>query len=385
MSKELHVLHVVGAMNIGGIENMLMTLMPSMKEKGIIFDFAVHGENIGIHEGKIKELRGRVYHLPKFLGVNIVAYLNAWRSLLKKHPELEIIHGHMTSTASLYLWIAKRYGRVTIAHSHSTSTSGGRIMYGVKRMLEYPLRYLSDYLCACSAAAADYRFGKMTHNRSNFFLWHNAIDTDKFVFSLDKREKYREKLGIAENTVVIGHVGRMIPAKNHKFLLEIFAAYKQINKDSKLLLVGDGPLRNEIKKRSVENGLEYDIMFVGSVVNPEDYISTMDVFCFPSLYEGLAVSLIEAQTNGRLCVASNVIPHEVKISEGLLFLLLSDGPHIWAKKIEEILQKKKVECDLTNPYDIKVVTDEVESFYKKISRGFYGKKDRCYFDGRRPS
>lgn len=370
MSKELHVLHVVGAMDIGGIENMLMTLMPSMKEKGIIFDFAVHGENIGIHEGKIKELGGRVYHLPKFLGVNIVAYLNAWRSLLKKHPELEIIHGHMTSTASLYLWIAKRYGRVTIAHSHSTSTSGGRIMYGVKRMLEYPLRYLSDYLCACSAAAADYRFGKMTHNRSNYFLWHNAIDTDKFVFSLDKREKYRRKLGIAENTVVIGHVGRMIPAKNHKFLLEIFAAYKQINRDSKLLLVGDGPLRDEIKKQSIDSDLEHDVIFVGAVSNPEDYISTMDVFCFPSVYEGLPVSLVEAQTNGRICLASNVIPREVKISENLVFLLLSDSFNLWAKKIVALLQKEKVEYDPINPYDTKVVADEVESFYIKINRGF---------------
>lgn len=369
MSKKLHVLHVVGAMDIGGIENMLMTLMPSMKKKGIIFDFAVHGENIGIHEAKIKELGGGVYHLPKFLGVNIVAYLNAWRSLLKKHPELEIIHGHMTSTASLYLWIAKRYGRVTIAHSHSTSTSGGRIMYGVKRMLEYPLRYLSDYLCACSAAAADYRFGKMTHSRSNYFLWHNAIDTDKFVFSLDKREKYRKKLGIAENTVVIGHVGRMVPAKNHKFLLEIFAAYKQINKDSKLLLVGDGPLRNEIKKQSIESGLEYDVIFIGAVENPGDYLSVIDVFCYPSLYEGLSVAMIEAQLNERICLASDVIPSEVKISEKVFFFSLKNNGEFWAKKIKEIFKYEKSKCDSVNPYDIKNVTNEVESFYNKISRG----------------
>ena len=207
MEEKLHVLHVVGAMDIGGIENMLMTLMPHMREKGIIFDFAVHGDAIGVYELKIKEFGGRIYHLPKFVGINIFSYLRAWRKILTIHPELKIIHGHMTSTASIYLWLAKRYHRVAIAHSHSTSINGGRIIYGIKRLLEYPLRYISDYLCACSDDAANYRFGQGTSKRDNYFLWHNAIDKKKFRFSQKKRDTIREKFRCDENTVVIGHVG----------------------------------------------------------------------------------------------------------------------------------------------------------------------------------
>ena len=366
MAKELHILHVVGAMEIGGIENMLMTLMPYMKEKRIIFDFAVHGEKIGIHEGKIQELGGRVYHLPKFIGVNVVSYLNAWQNLLIRHPEFKIIHGHMTSTASLYLWLAKRYGRVTIAHSHSTSTSGGRIVYGVKRLLEYPLRYISDYLCACSAAAADYRFGKGAHNRSNYYLWHNAINTEKFQFSAKKRKEYRENLGIMEHTVVIGHVGRMIAAKNHSFLLEIFREYRLLNPDSKLLLLGDGPLRENVARKAVELEVAADTIFTGSVENTADYLSAMDVFCFPSVYEGLPVSLIEAQANERICLCSDVISHEVRIADDLKFLSLSQSAKKWAEEITRMLAADVEAKGIYNTYDVNVVSEEIRKFYEIV-------------------
>ncbi len=366
MTEELHVLHVVGAMDIGGIENMLITLMPYMKEKEIIFDFAVHGEKIGIHEAKIQELGGRVYHLPKFIGVNVFSYLNAWRKLLGNHPELKIIHGHMTSTASMYLWLAKRYDRLTIAHSHSTSTSGGRIVYGVKRLLEYPLRYQSDYLCACSAAAADYRFGKGAHERNNYFLWHNAIDTEKFKFSAVNRKEYRERMGIADHTVVIGHVGRIIPAKNHKFLLEIFAAYREINTDSKLLLIGDGPLREEIEEQSMKMGLVDEVFFTGAVMNPAEYLSAIDVFCYPSLYEGLSVAMIEAQINGRICLGTNVIPREVIISNKIKFLPLTISATEWSKEIEILRRDNRSVQVFDNPYMVKKVTEEINEKYRSI-------------------
>ncbi len=366
MTDKLHVLHVVGAMEIGGIENMLMTLMPYMKEKGIIFDFAVHGESIGVHEVKIKELGGKVYHLPRFVGVNIFSYLNAWRKLLSCHPELKIIHGHMTSTATLYLGMAKVLGRITIAHSHSTSTSGGKLLYAVKRGMEYPLRYLSDYLCACSADAADYRFGKGTSKRSNYHLWHNAIDTSIFRFSLQKRELYRKKLGVGESSVVIGHVGRMISAKNHGFLLEIFKEYQNLNSDSKLLLIGDGPLRGSVEKKIKELGLVANTILTGAVANTEDYLSAMDVFCFPSVYEGLPVSLIEAQTNERICLVSDVISREVKISNSLMFLSLSQSAIIWAEQIKKMLSDVSKNRINYNPYDVNVVSKEIIRFYAMI-------------------
>lgn len=366
MEEELHVLHVVGAMNLGGIENMLMTLLPYMKEKGIIFDFVVHGDAVGVHESKIKDLGGKVYHLPKFIGINMISYLCAWRNLLNNHPELKIIHGHMTSTASVYLWLAKRYDRITIAHSHSTSIGGGRIVYGIKRLLEYPLRYLSDYLCACSADAATYRFGHGISKKNNYFLWHNAIDTTKFQFSEEKRNEYRKKMAIADNTVVIGHVGRMIPAKNYKFLVEIFYEYHKINSDSRLLLIGNGPLRATIEKKVKTLGLDHFTIFTGAVDNPADYLSAIDVFCFPSIYEGLPLSLIEAQINGRICLGSDVISGEVRITDGLKFLALAESAKIWAEQIAKMLIEAVDSKNNYNPYDVNIVSEEIRNFYTKI-------------------
>ena len=369
MAEEIHVLHVVGAMDIGGIENMLMTLMPHMREKGIIFDFAVHGEAIGIHEPKIKEFGGMVYHLPKFVGINAFSYLSAWKKLLSNHPELKIIHGHMTSTAIMYLSLGKMYGRITIAHSHSTSTSGNKFVYGFKRFLEYPLRDISDYLCACSTDAANYRFGQNVSKRTNFYLWHNAIDVAKFKFSTEKRKECRKLLNIDENTVVIGHVGRMISAKNHKFLLEIFKEYQKINSDSKLLLIGDGLLRGNIEQKAKELGIIADIIFTGVVENPGVYLSAMDVFCIPSIYEGLSVALVEAQINGRICLGSDVIPREVKISDRLSFLSLSQSAKIWAEQITKMLVADNNDKNNYNPYDLNIVIEEIRDFYMRIFVG----------------
>ena len=368
MTEELHILHVVGAMNIGGIENMLMTSMPHMKEKGIIFDFAVHGKESGVHEKEIAELGGKVYHLPKFRGINIISYVRAWQCLLKNHPELIIIHGHMTSTASIYLMMAKYYGRVSIAHSHSTSTSGNKMMYFCKRVLEYPLRYLSDYLFACSTDAANYRFGKGTSNRSNYRLWLNAIDMEKFRPSATKRQEYREKLNIADNVTVIGHVGRMVPAKNHKFLLEIFKEYQRINPVSKLLLIGDGPLKNVIETWTKKLKIADSTIFAGAVDNPADYLSVMDIFCFPSAYEGLSVSLIEAQINEKICLGSDVIPKEVKISDNLQFLSLYSSPKMWAEKIISLQKTEETNVTINNCYDINNVSVKVFELYHRIRK-----------------
>lgn len=356
---------MVGAMNIGGIENMLMTLMPYMLEQGIIFDFAVHGDEVGAHEAKVKELGGSVYHLPKFKGINFFSYLSAWKKLLIHHPELKIVHGHMTSTAVMYLGLAKILGRVTIAHSHSTSTSGGKFIYAIKRFLEYPLRYFSDYLCACSAEAANYRFGDGTSRKEIYFLWRNAIDTEKFKFSIKKRNEYRGNLSIGDNSVVIGHVGRMITAKNHIFLLEIFREYQQVNPESKLLLIGDGPLRNFVEQKAKELGIFKDTIFTGTVEDTANYLSAMDVFVFPSIYEGLPVSLIEAQTNKRVCLCSDVIPQEVKISDNIYFLPLTLSAKEWSNQIERCIVKKG-EGGVRNVYDVKNVSEEIKMFYKRI-------------------
>ncbi|WP_303816117.1 glycosyltransferase [Selenomonas ruminantium] len=362
--QQIHVLHVVGEMNIGGIENMLMTIMPYMKSKGIFFDFAVHGKNIGFHEKKIEQLGGHVFHLPKFYGLNIIPYILAWYRVLKTNTDFKIIHGHMTSTASLYLLLAKMNGKIAIAHSHNTGHRGNLISKIIKRIMEYPLRYIGDYFFACSQAAAKFRFGKKILYNKKYYLWRNPVDTAKFCFSEEKRKRYREKLHVGGD-LLIGHVGRMTYQKNHSYLLDVFYAYHKINSHSKLLLLGDGELRNEIEFKVKKMKLKNAVIIAGAVSNPEDYLSAMDVFLMPSRWEGFGVAVIEAQTNGLPCLVSEAFQDESCISNNMHKLSINEEPFVWAEKIAQLKRNVKDELP-NNPYDIKLVAGEIEKLYSEM-------------------
>ncbi|WP_303840347.1 glycosyltransferase [Selenomonas ruminantium] len=368
MAEKMRILHVVGGMDIGGIESMLMTLMPYMKARDITFDFAVHGEKIGIYEKQILEMGGDVFHLPKFKGWNIISYVMAWYKLFANHPEITVVQGHMTSTASIYLSIAKYFGKIVIAHSHSTGIRGNKAMYFCKRFLEYPLRYISDYLCACSIGAAEFRFGKDAEKRQNFYLWINAVKPEPYQYSAAIRKKYRQILNIDDSTVLIGHVGRMSQAKNHKFILRIFKEYQEQNVNSKLLLIGDGPLREELELLAKDLKIDEKVIFLGAIGNTSDYLSAMDVFLFPSLFEGLPIALIEAQINNIDCLVSDVVTNEVEISNVIRYVSLKKDAAYWSGKIRKEPRKEndctKIE---NNPYDINKVAVDIEKFYGMIT------------------
>lgn len=366
MAEKLHVLHVVGAMDIGGIENMLMTLMPYMREKGIIFDFAVHGEFVGVHESNIKEMGGNVYHVPKFVGVNIISYFYSWCKMFIDHPELKIIHGHMTSTACIYLLIAKLYSRTAIAHSHNTGQRGNLISKYIKSIMEFPLRYIADYFFACSRAAAVFRFGNNILKKTNYMLWKNAIATEKFRFNEEKRRIYRQKLGISSENFLIGHVGRMTISKNHMYLLDVFACFHKKQANSQLLLLGDGELHGEVRKKINDLNIQDSVIDLGAVNNPADYLSAMDVFCLPSKWEGFGVAIIEAQVNGLPCLVSDCIQNECIISDDVCMLSIENDAKVWSDKLlEHPLRRKR---NIYNPYDVKEISGWVIDFYRKISK-----------------
>lgn len=365
MVNSIDVLHVVGGMDIGGIENMLMTILPYMNDEKIKFSFAVHGDKIGVHEKKIKELGGNVYHLPKFYGINIIFYIRAWMNLLKEHGEFKIVHGHMTPTASIYLLLAKKYGRITIAHSHNSDRRSGNFLHrSIKFIMEYPLRYISDYFMGCSSAAAKFLFGNKILQNSRYMLWRNAIETDKFIFNNDKREKYREKLRLHDE-ILIGHSGRLTYQKNQIFLLRVFSAFHKIKPNSKLLLLGEGNLHEKISNYIRDLDLQDSVIMLGAVNNPSDYLSAMDIFCLPSRWEAFGVSLLEAQVNGLPCLASDCVQKECMISDGLELCSLKHDPQVWAERLLG-LNRKKVNHISGNPYDVKSVAREVSDFYRKI-------------------
>lgn len=359
----IRVLQVLGGLEAGGAESFVMNLYRAIDKKKVQFDFVKHIEHKGVFEDEIMQMGGRIYRCPQYTGKNHFAYCKWWDSFFKEHPEYHVIHGHVRSTASIYLKIAKKHGLVTIAHSHSTSNGSG-ISAVIKDMMQLPIRYTADYLFACSDKAGVWLYGKKALTRPNYRMIPNGIDLQRFAFDEEKRRRMRQELGISDNTFVIGHVGRMTTPKNHRFLVELFAEYHKKNQNSRLLLVGDGELFEEVKQQCNRLGISDSVIMTGSKTNTEDYYQAMDVFVFPSLWEGLGIVAIEAQANGLTCLVSENVPREAILMENTKVLSIQSKGE-WLDELKKVFVDERMQTknNIIQQYDICTIADWLQQFY----------------------
>lgn len=366
MGTPIRVLQVLGGLDAGGAETFVMNLYRAVNKENVQFDFVKHIENKGVFEDEITQMGGKIYRCPKYTGKNHFAYCKWWDSFFKEHAEYHVIHGHVRSTASIYLKIAKKNGLVTIAHSHSTSNGRG-ISAIVKDMLQLPIRHTADYLFACSDKAGAWLYGEKATKQPNYRMIPNGVDLKRFAFCEEKRQQMHQELGIAKDTFVLGHVGRITVPKNHQFLVELFAEYHKENPNSRLLLVGDGELFETVQQQCTQLGISDAVIMVGSKTNTEDYYQAMDIFVFPSLWEGLPVSVVEAQANGLPCLLSDVITHDVDLTDQVNYLALTDKK-AWLRKVTDIQRKPRISTTAENmlslqPFDATVVARNLQKFY----------------------
>lgn len=327
----LRILHVFAEMNRGGAETMIMNLYRNIDRSKIQFDFIVHTSENCAYDNEIISLGGNIFRIPKYTGTNHFQYKKAWIDFFESNSDYKVIHGHVRSTASIYLKIAKKFGLITISHSHSTS-SGSGIIAVIKNILQFPIRYIADYLFACSEDAGKWLYGKNACHKENFFILKNAIDAKKYIFNEEIRNEVRKKFNI-ENKFIIGHIGRFNTPKNHNFLVDIFKAIHDENENSVLMLIGEGNLKNRIKEKVNKLGLANDVIFTGVRSDIPELLQAMDVFVFPSLYEGLGIVVIEAQAAGLPCVVADTIPKEALITKNVEQISLDSSPEIWRKVI----------------------------------------------------
>lgn len=342
MSKAIRILHVTPTMKKGGVENYIMNMYRNIDRSRIQFDFLEHYSSEDAFDAEIQSMGGHIYHIPFMEYKSIPRYLKELDAFFTEHQEIDVVHGHMGTTAMFYSVAAKRHGiRNRLIHAHEDSYI--RDPRGYIRMALIKQSWLgASQLCACSETSGHYYYG----NRS-FTILKNAIDTDRFAFNSQKRTSMRSRLGLNDSEYVIGHIGRFAKQKNHHFLIKAFAEVLRYRPNAVLLLVGEGDLKKNIQNLVAELGIVNKVIFAPVIETPELYYDAMDLFILPSNFEGLPLVGIEAQCNGLPVLFADTITKEANVCGTNAFLPINTTQALaqWNQAIQR--------CMRIPPYDRK--------------------------------
>lgn len=358
----LCVLQVVNYMDHGGLETMLMNYYRHIDRSKIQFDFLVHKEKVAEYEPEIEQLGGKIYRMP---AVNPLSesYHRKETVFFQSHA-YSVVHCHMDCMSAFPLFHAKSAGvPVRIAHSHS-SNQDKNLKYSLKMLCKQLIPMSATHLFACSADAGRFMFGN-----HDFQIMRNAVEVKKFLYNSSVREEVRKELNVRDN-VVLGNVANFSLVKNHSFLLDIFFYYHQLNPKSKLLLVGDGSGRKNIEDKIRALGLHDHVILTGVRSDVYRLLQAMDVFVFPSLFEGLPVTMVEAQAAGLPCVISDTVPNETDITDLVTRVSLKAPLQQWISAIDVASKTTRADQSVQikrSGFDIEENAKWLENFYLKVS------------------
>lgn len=338
MKKEI-ICQIIGKWVGGGVESVVMNYYKNIDKNKFQYDFICDSDSTNIPYEEIKKLGGRVILIPPYQ--KAFKYHKELKKIFKEN-NYKIVHSHINTLSVFPLFAAKCAGvKVRIAHSHSTTNKKEWKKNLLKQLLRpFAKLFATDYFC-CSELAGRWLFGDKEYDKGNVYLLNNAIDLDKFKYDEKERFKKRKEFGISNDTLVIGHIGRFVEQKNHRFLIDIFNEVHKINPNSVLLLAGQGPLQEEIKEKVNYLKLSNSVIFLGQRSDANELYQVFDVFLLPSLYEGLPVVGVEAQANGNLCYLSNTMTKESKVLDSTVFMSLDNSAKVWALSILMDIKKYK--------------------------------------------
>lgn len=365
MSEPIRVLHVVTHMNRGGLETMIMNYYRHIDRTKIQFDFLTHRTGKKDYDDEITSLGGKIYHLPS-LNPFSFSYRKALKTFFNEHPEYQIVHSHLDCMSSIPLMYAKKAGiKNRIAHAHSTSQDEN-LKFLIKKIYMQKIPKYATALYACGEES-----GKWMFSNKKFQTLYNAIDLEEFTYNENIRNKMRDELNVS-NQLVLGHVGRFCYPKNHSFLIDVFNEIYQQNEHAILLLVGTGELEGEIRDKVKKLQLEKNVKFLGLRTNIAQLLNAMDGFIFPSNYEGLPVSIIEAQATGMQCFISNHVPIECIVTKNVSIISLDESPQKWAdiilEKINEFKRLSVNESIINAGFDINENARKLQKSYLEMVR-----------------
>lgn len=363
MSDIKRLLCIVSAMNTGGAETFLMKLYRKLDKTKYQMDFCVNDLRKGFYDDEIKSLGGKMYVIPcKSNGLK--AFKRGLSDVIKNNNYKYVMRITSNAMGFYDLKIAKRCGasRCIVRSSNSSDGSGWKIK-AVHLLGKFLFRRYVDVKIAPSDLAAKYTFGKKEYENGKVTILHNAIDLNQYCFSMSERKRIRKEFNIAEDALVIGHVGRFSIQKNHEFLIDIFTDIHTLDKNAVLLLVGTGELLEQVRYKVEKNLLQDKVIFCGVRKDIPQLLSAMDVFLFPSFYEGMPNTVIEAQATGLPCIISDTITREANITGLIKYNSLNDSSKVWAKDAIKAASKLRVNTKdkyMQVGYDIENVVKEFE-------------------------
>lgn len=352
--RKIKVLEVVSGINYGGVEMLLLNYFKKIDME--LFEISIITHDIPNTENKkdFSDLGIAIYQVtPK--RENIIKNAYEIKKILKKiRPD--VIHCHMTLSNYMPLLLAK-FSRIKkrISHAHEANNKGK-----LDKIYQFIINRTSTKSLACSQSAAEYCYGK----NKNVFLFPNAIDVDKFAFNKDTREKIRTIYSIPNDYTVLGNIGRCVEVKNQFRLIDIFNEYLKKNTKSILMLIGDGPLKEELEKYSKQLGINENVIFVGNVNNVYDYYNAFDYFVQTSISEGFGLTVIEAQSNGLPCIISTGIPNDVVFNNNVHMVNLEAPNDEWVNTINSLNNKRTQELLIRkSSYNLDSSCIELEKLY----------------------
>lgn len=361
----MRILHVVSNISIrNGIMVVLMNYFRNIKDDNVMFSFLYYNETEESFEKEILKLGGEIYKLNKR------TFLRDWEQFCcDNFGKFDILHNHELYLSLIVNNSKRKLGnKIIISHAHATRFSDSRYKELRNKVLSL-LSRKSDYLLACSKVAGESLFSK--HFLTKGYILKNAIEVSKYQFNVEMRAQIRDRYAIKDK-IVIGHVGNFSIPKNHTFLLKVFSELLELKANAILLLIGEGCLRGQIEEEAIQLGIKDKIIFIGATDKVEEYLCAMDVYVFPSLFEGLGIALVEAQSNGLPCIYSDAIPKEADIlRENNISMSLNESPKLWAERIIGLeMSRYPIGDEIEKSgYDISKEVLKLVQFYQDVLEG----------------
>ena len=362
--RPIRIAYIIGKMWAGGVEAVVFNYYRAIDHNKFQFDFYYDADSTVDPPQDIIDMGARFIKLPPYQQLPI--YIKTLRRYLR-NGNYTIVHSHLNTLSVFPLYAAWReHVPVRIAHNHSVPGGNESKRNALKNILKHFSRLFANEYCACSEKAGRWLFGDELYDDGRITVLKNAIDFTKFKIDNETVCKKRNELKLSKDMFVLAHVGRFTAAKNHEKVISIFRAVKKIKPNAVLVLVGDGEEHEKIDRWIDQYGIRDSVIMTGKVSDPQNYYPLFDVFILPSVFEGVPVTVVEAQISGVPCVISDVVNPDVIISNTCHYLNINEVDEVWAKEVLAVSEERTELNENANNYNIEYAVGMLESKYSKL-------------------